>query len=310
MPRVNIYLNDSTNELVQRWKDKISFSDVFARALRDEISAIEDGKDIRGLVDNWAAGSEIELRLADLFGLKKVITIDAKRNPEGIRNSLGLIAAKYVDFSVSDAIDFCICGGRQVWQVVKNLGPRRVQINVRAYGIELSERGTQHVHSNTLATIIALLYQPRSTTDLIVRSTKDDTDIEKKSQRKIILGSCSRYQPSSEFSLLLGKQENQVLSDKEVEGEFGYCFWDSKRNEVKFAPNIGHRRFSRKQLEVISREQRNDVILVAGGDQKLKSILAVLNQRMCNVLVTTNDDAIAILSNGGHDVTPYSPSDN
>lgn len=296
MPRVNIYLNEATSKLVSAWKDKISLSEVFARALQDEISAIEDGKDIRVLSERWCAPTQLETDLQLRFGLERVIVVDSlSEDSDVIRRTLGATAARYVDEIVSTNVDVNVCGGRQSWEVVRNLSPRRVATTVRAYGVPLTELGLHHLHSNTLATIVALLYQPRSQAELVVGSSDSVSSEHLLKKPQLVLGSCSVFDENSAFAKLLGKDLiSQLVKDGAV-GEFAYSFWDHDYKELVELAAPGSRRFTRQQLSNLSKDSQNNVILVAGGNAKRPSIAAVVENMICNVLVTTVEDGMWLL---------------
>jgi DNA-binding transcriptional regulator LsrR (DeoR family) len=292
MPRVNIYLNEATSRVVAAWKDKISLSEVFARALQDEISSIEDGKDIKALAVKWRSPTRLETDLRIRFGLIDAVVVSPPSDDDGvIRRELGVAAARYIDMVVSNGMDINVCGGRQSWEVIRNLGPRRISATVRAYGVPLTERGVHHLHSNTLATILALLYQPRSQAELVVGGV-DPVFLEVPPDRpQLVLSSCSVFDPHSAFSQLLGSDAVSALREEHAAGEFAYSFWDTDGRELPELALDGSRRFTRAQLGNLSKNPANSVMLISGGIAKRPAIREVVTRKLCNVLVTTKPDA-------------------
>lgn len=302
MPRLNIYLNDEAHELASRWKDRVSLSDICARAIRDELSALEDGREISQLTQNWQAPTMIEREIARKFGLQTAMVVEAEEdNQVDIRRQLGAAAAELIDGLVPDPCSIALCGGRQVWEVVRNLRRRNIRAEILAFGAELAESSIQHVNSNAMAIILSLIYQPRAVAKVVTSEnaasvwTSNSTAAYK---NRILIGSCSDVDEETEYYAEMGNGFFDDVKESGATGEFAYCFFgrDGKEVAVDYPRRV--RAFATAGLKAWSRDNRSRVILVAGGITKRDSVLACVSEKMCDTLVTDTTTAEYILSGG------------
>ena len=303
MPRLNIYLNDDAHQLATRWRDKVSLSDICTRAIRDELSAREDGRDIGNLADAWAAPSSLEAELRRALRLQVVRVVEADTTDEiDVRRRLGAAAAELVDRLVPDPCTLIICGGRQIWEVVRSLHPRNIRAEILALGTELIPSRIQHVNSNAMAIIASLLYQPRATADIVTTyrtETGHYEGVTASFPNRILLSSCSAIDTETPYYTEVG---NDFFSDVKSVGavsEFAYCFLDETGREVDIGYPRPTRRLNTTGLKEWSRSDKTYVMLVAGGQKKRRAIAACVVQGLCNTVVTDVATAKFILSEIG-----------
>lgn len=296
MPSLNIYLNEATHALAKRWKERVSLSDICARAIREELAALEDGKEISKLSTNWTGATLVELELCKRFKLHNAKVVPSFDDNQSQRAALGLAAAQYMDSIVSDGCRIGLCGGRQVWEVVRNLNPRRISASISSLGIELSNSRSEHVYSNTLSTILALLYQPKSSVHRLSNSDSQEADgLFSGINPKIILGSCSEFEPSSDFAIVLPQHVSSTLAEYPNVSEFCYRFIDESSKEISLCLEGASRRPELEWLNNASSDTSNHVIMVAGGFDKVKSISKFAHINAFNVLVTDEKVASILL---------------
>ncbi len=302
MARLNIYLPDDLHELASRWRRTLNLSEICARALREELSAVESSRTTINLSSVVRKSSSVEERLAHVFALQEafVVEVPAKRST---RDELGAFAAGYLDRWLCDGSLLAIAGGRQTWSVIRNLSPRNLRVNIVALGYGQHDPVALHTHPNTLLTLAWLLYAPRAQAHLVGSSKfkeswelSDATDI---TPKYFVIASCSMFSAGSPFAELLGKDVSNKLLNEGVIGDFAYTFF-KKDGGVASAPIVSGAEQSVMSAETLrSLSQRSDarVIMIAGGDEKALVAEWALKHRLCNTLITDSDLAAKLLAN-------------
>ena len=306
MARVNIYLPDDVYELAQRWRGEANLSEICARAIHDEFDAREMHRAPPALLDALGSESSIERDLKQRYGLVEAYVVDTPASAFALRDVLGVCAAKYLDRNICDDSLLAIAGGRQMWCTVRHISPRRVKTTITPIGMNQADPHLLHVHPNSLATFLWLLYSPRSSAHIIGSDDSAafwEADLPKKDHAAyFVIASCDRFEPTSSFARLLGEHTTAQLTQSNVLGDFAYSFVTGESKV--FSPSLGKPEFKLQPeyLQNLSRRQDARVILVAGGPEKLKVIQCILILGLCNVLITDSSSASVLI---GKEVSPH-----
>lgn len=301
MARVNLYVPDDIQRLIDRHRDRVNLSTVFARAIRDELEAAEGHRDPAALFSAFAPPSEVEVELRSAYGLKDalVVALDHDVGEAHIRERLGVAAASYLNTHICDGAVVGMAGGRQNWCIVRALQPRRVQATIVALGVGHADPKLLHAHSNTLTTLLWLLYSPRSEAHVIASqpSLVAWTELpHRKHPTTFIFASCSTFDANSSFGQLIPEATRNHLVTRGAVAEFAYVFMDDAGREITIQIDAPHAIVPAAQMRALA--ERNDVriILTAGGRDKLSAVRLTLQSGLCNMLITDANTATALVS--------------
>jgi deoxyribonucleoside regulator len=303
MPRLNIYLPADLYEKASEFREAINLSEICARAIRDEIGAIESHRWLGSLTEILRPASELERSLARRYHLAEAVVAAPADDRGEPRELLGKAAASYLDRMVCDGALIAIAGGRQLWCVVQNLSRRRVRTTIAALGLHHADPEVLHVHPNTLTTLLWLLYSPRSTAHVIGATGFDaawsESSSEEPSPRYFVISSCGPLTVSSPLAKLLGAKSVSELLAKRVLGDYAYVFFQKDGKVVEFQTDAPHSLLGADALRTLSRRPDARTILVAGGQPKVPVIIAALRSRLCNTLITDAKTAHCLLKEQG-----------
>lgn len=303
MPRVNIYLPNDVHELAERWRDDASLSEICARAIRDEFDAREVHRAPPALLEAIRQPTTLERALTDAYGLAEVFAVESGQTGLAIHEALGAVAAKYMDRNVCDDSLIAVAGGRQMWCTVRNLSPRRVRTTITALGLHHADPKVLHVHPNTLATFLWLLYSPRSAAYIIGSGAKPEmwaAPLESKDRPSyFVLSSCGKFDTNGSLAGLLGNDVSRQLDDSGAAGDYAYNFLNDFGEQLPVSIDAPQFTLAPKQLKAMSKRSDARVVLIAGGANKLHMINIILEARLCNVLITDAESANQLLRQQG-----------
>jgi len=305
MARLNVYLPDELYDLANRWRGTLNLSEICARALREELSAVESSRTTINLSNVVRKSSSREARLLHAFPLKETFVVEVSTRTS-IRDELGAVAASYLDRWLCDGSLLAIAGGRQTWSVIRNLSPRNVRLNIAALGYGQHDPVALHTHSNTLLTLAWLLYAPRAQAHLVGSSKfKELWQLSDKIEavpKYFVVASCSKFLASSPFAELLGKDVTNRLLDEGVAADFAYSFFRSNGRlvNVPIVAGVDQSVISAETLRRLSQRADARVILIAGGTEKASVAAWALKNKLCNTLIVDSELADQLLvSRGG-----------
>lgn len=298
MPRLNVYLPDDVYDLASRWRDRSNLSEICARAIRDELNAAEGNRSLGSFLAPFRAPTLLEAELRETFALQDVAIADFADDPSRDRDAIGREAASYLDRNLSDGSLLGLAGGRQMWSVVRNLSPRRLNLKIAALGLHRADPVLLHVHPNTLVTLLWLLYSPRSEAHTIGSSPNQYwTDLlpEREHPTYFVVSSCSPFDQSASFARLLGEETTKHLKQRRVSGDYAYVFLDSDGSEITIPPMRDEFKLSASYLQTLSARRDARTLLVAGGIEKLEIMKNALSAKLCNTLITDERTARSLL---------------
>jgi DNA-binding transcriptional regulator LsrR (DeoR family) len=299
MPRLNIYLPDDVYELATRWRDQSNLSGICASAIRDELGAAEGNRSYSKVLTKIRPPSELESSLLRKFELADVVVAENSVDDSNVRDNLGKVAARYVDQNVADGSLMAIAGGRQMWCMVQHLSPRRVRTIITALGLHQADPQLLHVHPNTIATLMWLLYSPRSQAHVVgsmhgVNPWAQELPV-REHPSYFVLASCSPLERDSPFAQLLGGGITTSLTQQKVIGDYAYVFFNRSGEEIEVPQTIDQFRLPAARLRDLSKRDDARTILVAGGRSKLSVIGTALKSKLCNTLITDKETADNLL---------------
>ena len=302
MARLNISIPDDLYDLTLKWRSRINLSEVCARVLRQELEALEFYRNVGELFSVLRPPSSLENELAGSYGLCEALVTDASRSNGDEREILGEIAAKYFNRYLCDESLLAIGGGRQMWCVVRNLHPRQLKVTITGLGIGQNDPRILHAHSNTLTTLLWLLFGPRAEAQIVGREDLDVNSIWRSDlptanyPKYFVVGSCGPFDGNCHLARLLEQQATKYLLSRNVCGDFLYQYFNEE-GELVPPPPLKHQSvLSADLLRGLSKRADSRIILVAGGSEKLKTIRFTLAARLCNVLITDSDTARNLLA--------------
>jgi deoxyribonucleoside regulator len=308
MARLNISVPDELYRMTTKWRGRKNLSQICARALEEELAAAEMSRSGEGLLAPLAPPSPAERRLAGRFGLAEAHVVAAPGPVEDLRETLGRRAAAFVDRWICDEAMLAIGGGRQMWRVVRNLQPRAVRVALSALGFRDNDPRVLHVHPNTLATLLWLLYSPRATAQLVAAAAFDDAWQRQLPRRDrpsyFVLASCAPFAAESPFAQLIGDRHTGDLVARGAAGDFAYVFFDGAGAlldppAARAVAGPDSALFSAQRLRELAARDDARVVAVAGGAGKLPWLRAAIENRLCNVVITDEPTARSLLEPGG-----------
>ncbi len=303
MARLNISLPHDVYQLACRWRDTVNLSEICARALREELEAVDSHRSPPGLLDGLRVPTDLELRVAELYGVAEVIVSDNAGPRHNVRDALGNEAAKYLNRNLSDGCLLAVAGGRQMWCMVRNLTPRRVRLTMTALGVEQNDPRALHVHSNSLITLLTLLYAP-SNAHLVgstaLRSLWSVDLPPSAYPQYFVIASCGPFLRQSPFCELIGDEVADELLNGGAVGDFAYVFFDQHGGIISPTTiGLAHSVLSAHLLQVLCLRNDSRVVLIAGGEEKLQFVRFTLAAHLCNVLITDSVSAQCLLDQDG-----------
>lgn len=262
---------------------------------------------------------ELETALAERFGLRDVVVVAAGGRAD-VREELGVAAAAYFEKIAASGLRIGVSCGFTLYQTVRALRERRFR-DLALY--PLSGESTLKLvdlSPNTLVGMMAAKYRPHVTAyALPVQHLVSLRDIERERRRllrdpevrkiyeaarsvdMVLVGIGQIAEETPGFCSLAETYGVSVgrLRQLGVVGEINYQPFDVEGRLVDH-PEL--RVLMRRMLAVdgdrlreLSRHDDRTVIAVAGGKGKTDAVRGALRGRFCNVLVTDEDVAAAIL---------------
>jgi|GEM_PF-5826880 len=290
MPRLNIYLPDDVYELASKWRNSANLSEICAQAIRDEFNAVEESRTFSRSLAKIRPPTDLEALLASRFDLHEVVISDAPNGPNDLRDAIGKAASGYIDKSICDGSLVAIAGGRQIWCAVQHLSPRRVRSTITALGMHQADPQLLHAHPNTLATLMWLLYSPRSQAHVVGAQPNPNPWLgalpTKTHPTYFVFSSCSSFVADSPFAKLLGPELVVQLLEHNVFADYAYTFFDASGKEIDIPLPGDQFRLPASLLRTLSARSDARTVLIAGGEDKFGAIRTTLTTKLCNSLIT------------------------
>ena len=299
MPRLNIYLPAEVYALADRARDSANLSEICARAIRDELEAAQSHRAAPALGALLQEPTRLEALLARHYHLAEALVVEAPSAESERREALGRAAAQYLDRNLVDGGQLAIAGGRQSWCVARTLSPRRLRLEITALGVGQADPQLLHVHANTLTTLLWLLYSPRSTAHLIGASASSPPWSEPLPRRDdvsyFLIASCATFDPRAPFARLLGDDGIDALTAAGAVGDFAYLFFDAAGEVVPGPATAPQSVIPAPSLRALAKRRDARIMLVAGGEEKLAAMRAILKLGLANMVVTDTETAERLL---------------
>lgn len=245
--------------------------------------------------------ADLSLRLRNKFGIERaLVTTTDERNPEAMRNALGRAAAALLTDIVTAEDILGVTSGRTIDAVARNLtslaGCEIIQLtgmsgDLHDNPVEVLRRVAE-LSGGQAHSIYAPLTVPNAAT---AASLKTDpriaTAFARFSSVTIAVAAVGCWDPpDSRFHSALTAGDQQALLDRDVIADVGGALLNTAGEPVHD--------FDDRVLGISAEELRDagQVIVVAGGQRKVKAIRATLKAGLVTTLITDAPVAIRLLS--------------
>ncbi|MBI3013863.1 MAG: helix-turn-helix domain-containing protein [Candidatus Tectomicrobia bacterium] len=261
----------------------------------------------------------LETALIEQFGLRDAVVIPGGLG-EYTKEELGWTAARYFERVAANGIKVGLSCGYTLYHTIKNLREHHFR-DLKIYPLSAESTLTLvDLFPNTLVGMMAAKYRPHVTAyalhaQLIAPLEEIDRErkllLQNQEIRRILeeagnvdvallgIGSIGRDTPGfCTLAEFFGVRPDQLLA-LEVVGEINYQPFDA---QGKIVEREELRKLTSRVLAVpasrlreLSRQYGKSVIAVAGGAKKAPSIRGVLTGGYCNILITDEEAALALL---------------
>src|SRR5947209_19036934 len=264
---------------------------------------------------------ELEAALTEAFGLREAVVVAAGGRAD-LKEELGAAAAAYFEKIASNGIRVGLSCGFTLYQTIRQLRERRFR-DLALY--PLSGESTLKMvdlSPNTLVGMMAAKYRPHVTAyALPVQHLVSLRDIERERRRLLRDPEVRKiYEAARSVDMVLvgiGQIAEQTPGFCSLAETYGVSVRRLRElgvvGEINYQPfDAGGRIVDRPELRVLmrrmlavdgdrlrelSRQDDRTVIAVAGGKGKADAVRGALRGRFCNVIVTDEDVASAVLKN-------------
>ncbi|HMC57343.1 MAG TPA: sugar-binding domain-containing protein [Gemmatimonadaceae bacterium] len=301
MPRLNIYIPDHLAFELRAYPGSINVSKVCAEALRLALNARDEIRPLPALLPRRAPRAA-ERHLMEWYRVPGCIVAptEGALHP---REMVAIFASNFIDRTLVDGMPLAMGGGAQMYEVARQLGPRNIGTPIWAVGFGQVDAQLPHVHPNAIVTLLSLLYAPRATPHLVTAPDFQRTWHYPAlyppggGVQRIAAGSCAMFEPDSAYARMLGKEMTDFLVEENVIGDFLGVFFSADGRIVEpYAPSMPVSHIPAADLRRFSERDDAVVMLATCGVHKTRLIRHVLREKLCNLLVTADDTAAALLS--------------
>lgn len=258
------------------------------------------------------------------YDLLDVIVVPFDKDFGQLRNNLSRASAKYFEANVKDKVKVAIGGGYLTYKMVEYLEEKLRNIDIYPTALIGRDNGITHIDPVILVNLLwakcGHIYQkahyftltpPDESANTIeiknhydqikndprlqqFLSAMNDVDIIFTSIGSLGIDKTFNSNPSKPKNLAVSiKVSEEELKSQGVAGDIVYSFFDNNgetRPEWSIFPAIDI-----ENLKLMSKA-KNKKVVVTAGYYKNKSLKAILNNKMCNVLITDAYSAELILS--------------
>lgn len=243
--------------------------------------------------------SDIEKDIKEHLLLKKVIIVpgDVDSNPAVLKD-IGKAAANYLSKIIKSDSIIALTGGSSVKEVVESFGEIKNLSNVLVVPARGGMGRTVEIQANTLAASLAkkvhgsyrMLHVSENVSLELLKSLKEENDI-KEVVQSIHNADVFLYGVGNAFEMAKkrGLSDESILKLEKLKavGEAFGCYFDKDSKVVSKRTAIG--------INIDEARKINTHIVVAGGKNKVESIIATQRGNKNGVLVTDEAAGIEIL---------------
>lgn len=248
---------------------------------------------------------EIEDALKKKFNLQEAIVVPEPTNPENIAKSIGNAAGMFISDILKDGMSVGVGWGATLYESLATLTTREmnnVQVISLLGGIVQARRFNPAEFAWQFARAVgadcyllqapAVVDSPETREALIERCGLRDvfTRAEKLDIAMLSSGAMSAHSTAFRFNMLPDEDRIALIKAGAV-GDVLFNFYDINGKLVEHPVN--------KRIMSIPLEQLRDVplrVISAGGTEKVEAMLGAIKLINCNVLITNEETAKALLS--------------
>ena len=248
---------------------------------------------------------EIEGQLKAAFNLKEAVVVPEPTSPAGITKSIGNAAGMYISETLRDGMSVGVGWGATLYESLATLTTREmnnVQVISLLGGIVPARRFNPAEFAWQFARAVgadcyllqapAVVDSPETREALIERCGLRDvfTRAEKLDIAMLSSGAMSAHSTAFRFNMLPDEDRIALIKAGAV-GDVLFNFYDINGKLVEHPVN--------KRIMSIPLEQLRDAplrVISAGGTEKVEAMLGAIKLINCNVLITNEETAKALLS--------------
>jgi deoxyribonucleoside regulator len=254
--------------------------------------------------------AELETSLEKEFGLKEVLVVSpAVEGEDGVKEALGMAGAEYLERRISSGDTLGISWGSTILEVGRQLKPVKCA-NITIVQLNGSmDVGRYSTRAEYMVDLVAEAFGAQMVTcsapmlvdrPEILESLLSDSRVSAalniaRSANVAIFGVGNVTKSSSPYKV--GYYDQKVLERAQRDGAVGeICgrFYDGSGRPC--SPLLDGRTLA---VELENLKQKPLSIAIAGSPQKIEAIRGMLRGQFCNVLITDEETAKALLSNPG-----------
>lgn len=244
---------------------------------------------------------ELERIIAEKYGLREVMVVDAGESDQELKESLGKAAARYLQYTLTDDSTIGISMGDTLYHMTNHLEKRNL------HGIKVVPlvggmgQLRMELHANSLAESVAKEYDGefiplhvpgRVTKASVRRELLRDESVARAVQcmEQADIALVGIGYPSERSALkatgYYKEKEIEMLIEKHVAGELCMQFYDVNGNTAPYKKDINVIGIDVKKLRKISVS-----VGIAGGIEKFPAVKGAIAGRYINTLITDVDCA-------------------
>ena len=258
------------------------------------MTVTESGEEIvdklNGFIHELKGLNDLEDKIKEALSIKKVIIVPGDvENNQGILKDIGKAASKYLKTVIKDNSIIALTGGSSVKEVIEAFPKINKYSNVLVVPARGGMGRNVETQANTLAGSLAkklngnykLLHIPENVSPEIINSLKEEKEI-KDIVQSIHNADILIYGIGNDMEMAQkrGISEDKIsrLNELEAVGEAFGCYFNKDSKVVSETTAIG--------INISNASQINTHIAVAGGANKVESIIATQLNNTHAVLVT------------------------
>lgn len=270
--------------------------------------AKENGYVKINIVDPFSDVESLEKGIKDKFDLNKVIVTNAPSNDyRTITQNIGKAGAEYLESIVKDNDSIGVTWGRTVNEVANNLSPNsNPQENVKVVQIK---GGVSHSATNSFAHEVISKFAKAFHTaadilplPVIFDNVATSELVRQDKQTKHIMDEVRKTNIAL-FTVGTVRDDNMLfnldyLTEDEINTLKANAVGDISSRFINAEGEIADKRINERTIgiELDELKEKDHSILIAGGEQKLKSIKAALIGKYANEFITDNFTAKSLMN--------------
>ncbi|MFT3989524.1 sugar-binding transcriptional regulator [Aestuariivirga sp.] len=248
---------------------------------------------------------ELETQLKQRFGFKDAVVVPEPTSPEHLPKVIGVAAGMYVSDALADNMTIGLGWGATLYESLQTLAPRdlsHVQVVSLLGGIVQARRFNPSEFAWQFARSVgadcyllqapAVVDLPETRNALIERCGLNEVIQRAERCDMALMGVGTMSATSTVFRFgLITDRERAELRQLGAVGDVMFNFFDAKGHLLDHPVNSRVMSIPLERLRTVP-----TLVIAAGGNDKLESLRGALRLTSCNVLITNEETARALLA--------------